>query len=112
MKKILLSIVTVCFLLVLVGCGKSNKLIGKWKGATNDGIEVKWEFLKKDVVKYENQYGIESSGKYTVKDDTVTISLDVWSEDIVYKYEVKDGKLNLTATTQFNPSYTGLTKVN
>ena len=110
MKKIFASIVTVCFLFILVGCGKSNKLIGTWKGATQDGLKTTFKFEKNDKVTYENEYGFNSTGTYKITDDKVEISLESWSEAKVYKFEVKDGKLNLTATDQYSPSYAGMTK--
>ena len=45
-----------------------------------------------------------------IKDDKVTIDLDIWSSPIEYKYEIKNGKLNLTATNGYSANYEGLTK--
>lgn len=109
MKKYLLSIVTIVCVLVLVGCS-SNKLRGKWQGATQDGIKTTWEFKSGDKVSYENEFGITSDGTYKIKDNVVTIDLKTWSEPIDYKFEVKNGKLSLTATNQFSPSYIDLEK--
>lgn len=110
MKRVLCSLATIGFLLLVVGCGKSNKLIGTWKGATNDGMKTTWIFEKKDVVKYENEYGIKSEGKYAITDDVVSIDLEVWSNPIKYKFEINDGKLNLEPDNKYSPSYSGLVK--
>ena len=110
MKKTLLSFVAAFFVLLLVGCGKSNKLIGKWTGKTNDGLKTTWVFEKKDVVKYENEFGIKSNGTYKITDNIVTISLESWSNPIDYEFDIHDGKLYLTAQNKYSPSYDGLTK--
>ena len=110
MKKILISFVAVLSILLLTGCGKSNKLIGTWEGASQDGLKASFTFEKKDVFKYNNEFIDEQTGKYTIKDDVVTLEIDIWSSPKEYKFEVKDGKLSLTATDQFSPSYKDLVK--
>lgn len=110
MKKVLISFVAVCSIFLLTGCGSSNKLIGKWVGKSNDGIESTFTFEKKNVFKYQNEFISENEGTYEIKDDVVTLNLDLWSSPKDYKFEVKDGKLSLTATDQFSPSYTDLEK--
>ena len=105
MKKILGTLVTVCFLFLVVGCGKSNKLVGTWEGATQDGLKTTFVFNKDNTVKYDNEYGFNSTGKYEIKDSKVTITLESWSQPKVYEFEVKNGKLSLTATDQYSPSY-------
>ena len=68
MKKYLLSIVTFFALVLVVGCGsKSNALVGKWNGKTNDGLETTFTFEKNGKVAYENQFGIKSEGTYEIK---------------------------------------------
>ena len=111
MKKIFLSLVVLFSVFVLSGCGNSNKLIGTWNGKTEDGMKTTWIFEKKDKVSYKNEFGIESTGTYTIKDDVVTITLEVWNDAIDYKYDIKDKKLNLTAQNKYSPSYVGLEKV-
>ena len=110
MKKILCSLVLVCSLLFLTACGSSNKLLGTWEGKTNDGLKTTFTFEKKDVVKYSNEYGFSSEGTYEIKDDTVTIDLELWNQKKVYKFEVKNNKLTLTATDNYSPSYKEMTK--
>lgn len=109
MKKIVLSFVAVFSVLLLTACG-SNKLIGTWVGRTQDGLETTFTFEKNDVVKYENEYGFKSEGTYKVKDNIITIDLELWSQKKEYKYEIKNNKLDLTATDQYSPSYKGMEK--
>lgn len=110
MKKVLATIVLVCSFALLVGCG-SNKIVGKWEGATEDGLKTTFTFEKKNVVKYQNEFGFNSEGTYSIKDDKITISLKSWSQDKVYTYSIKDGKLTLKASDQFSPSYKDMKKV-
>lgn len=107
MKKVLLVLVSV---LILVGCGKTNALVGKWNGDTEDGMNTTFVFEKNGDVKYDNEYGFDSKGTYKVKGDEVTITLESWSDSKVYKYEVKGKKLTLTATDKLSPSYKSMTK--
>ena len=109
MKKLLLSLIIVFSIVVLTACG-SNKLVGTWKGATTDGIKTTITFEKKDKVKYSNDFGFNSEGTYTIKDDKVTIDLDIWSSPIEFKFEIKNGKLDLTATNGYSANYKGLVK--
>ena len=110
MKKIIVCLVAVLSLVLVTGCGKSSPLIGKWEGKTNDGMKTTFEFKKKDKVSYSNEYGINSEGTYKVKDDIVTISLEAWSQDKEYKFEVKNNKLSLTAQDKYSPSYKDMEK--
>ena len=110
MKKILSVLVLAVSVIFLTACGSKNKLIGTWEGATQDGLKTTFTFEKKDVVKYENEYGFKGEGTYKIEDDKVTITLDIWQEKKVYKFEIKDKKLYLTATDQYSPSYKGMTK--
>ncbi len=110
MKKYLLTLVLVLSVFVLVGCGSKNELEGTWEGATEDGMQTTFTFKSGDAVHYENEYGIKSDGTYEIKDDVVTIKLDTWDAAIDYKYEIKDGKLTLTAQNKYSPSYTDMEK--
>lgn len=110
MKKYLVSIVTVFALLLVVGCGKKSPLIGKWDGSTEDGLKTTIVFEKGNKITYENEFGIKSAGTYKVDGEKVTISLKIWDKDKVYKFEVKDNKLNLTATDKYSPSYKNMIK--
>ena len=67
-------------------------------------------FEKGDKVSYENQYGIKSEGTYKVDGKKVTIKLKSWDQEKVYEFEVKDDKLDLTATDKYSPSYKGMEK--
>ena len=110
MKKIVLYFSLILAVFVLVGCGKKNELEGTWKGATNDGLEVTIVFKSGGEMTYATEFMSESKGTYEVKDDIVTINVEAWSQAKEYKYEIKDGKLNLTAQDEYSPSYTGLVK--
>ena len=110
MKKIFGALVTVCFLFIVVGCGKSNKLVGKWEGATEDGLKTTFVFNKDNTVSYENEYGFDSIGKYEIKDNKVTISLESWSDDKVYEFKVDGKTLDLVSTDKYSPTYKGMKK--
>lgn len=109
-KKYLVSLITVISIFLVVGCGKSNKLVGTWTGKTNDGLETTFEFKKDGSVNYDNEYGFNSTGTYEIKDDKVTISLESWDKEKVYEYSVNNGKLTLTATDKYSPSYKDMSK--
>ena len=110
MKKYFVSIIAVVSLFLVVGCGKTNKLIGTWNGKTNDGLKTTFEFKKDGTVNYDNEYGFISTGTYQIKDNKVTISLESWDKEKVYEFIIKENKLNLTATDKYSPSYDGMTK--
>ena len=110
MKKFLLSVVAVFALVLVVGCGKSSPLVGKWNGDTNDGLNTTFTFEKGDKVSYENEFGVKSEGTYKIDGDKVTISLKSWDKEKVYKFEVKGSKLTLTATDKYSPSYKNMEK--
>lgn len=112
MKKILLSFVAVFAVVLLAGCGSSNKLIGTWDGKTEDGLKTTFTFEKKGKVSYSNEYGVNSDGTYTIKDDVVTIKLDTWDKSLEYKFVVKKKKLTLTPTSanSYSPSYKEMSK--
>lgn len=112
MKKLL----TVCSLIIilaismccLAGCGK-DKLAGKWSNAVDDIYNAVFEFDGKGNVTYKTEYA-EGKGTYTINEDKVTISLDIWTKPIEYKFEFNDKKLTLTATNGYSPSYKELKK--
>lgn len=110
MKKVLVCLVAVLSLVIVTGCGKSNKLVGTWEGKTNDGLKTTFEFKKGGDVKYSNEYGFDSEGTYEIDGNMVTINLKTWSQAKKYKFEVKNKKLSLTATDQFSPSYKDMAK--
>lgn len=110
MKKFLMSVVAVFALVLVVGCGKGNALVGTWEGATNDSLKTTFTFEKGDKVSYENEFGIKSEGTYKIDGNKVTINLKSWDKEKVYKFEVKDKKLSLTATDQYSPSYKDMIK--
>lgn len=111
MKKLLISLVALFSIAFTVGCGsKGNALVGTWDGETVDGLKTTFKFEKGDKVSYENQFGIKSEGTYKIDGDKVTISLKTWDKEKVYKFEVKNNKLNLTATDKYSPSYKEMEK--
>lgn len=114
-KKFLLLSLFFVSLFVLVGCGSSNELVGKWKGLTDgdsreNQIETTFEFKSGEDVEYSNEYGIKSSGTYEIKDNTVTIKLDTWDQSKDYEFKVDGDKLSLTATDRYSPSYSEMVK--
>lgn len=109
MRKILVSFVAIISILLLTACG-SNKIVGTWVGHTQDGLETTFIFEKDGTFKYDNEYGFNSEGKYTIKDNIITIELKSWSAKKEYKFAIKNNKLDLTATDQYSPSYKGMEK--
>lgn len=110
MKKILLSIVSVAFLFVLTGCGKTDPIIGTWTGDSADSLNTTFTFEKNGNCKYENEYGANDKGSYEINESKITISLDSWSKEKVYDYEINGDTLTLTATDLASPSYPELKK--
>ncbi len=94
---------------------ESAKEVGEWKGLT-DGesrdmqMETTFNFKSNGDVEYSNEFGINSTGTYEIKDDIVTIKLESWESAKDYKFEVKDDKLSLTAQDVYSPSYSEMVK--
>ena len=107
MRKIAAGILLCLSLFLMTGCG-SDKLKGAWSGESNDGLKATFTFDGKDKVNYKNDF-FENDGTYTIKDNKVTIK-GVWDNDKVYEFTIKDGKLDLTATDNYSPSYKDLKK--
>ena len=113
MKKVLLSLVVVLSFALLVGCGSKkadDPIVGTWEGATEDGLKTTFTFTNKSEVKYENEFGFTGEGTYEIKDDEITITIDLWTDAKVYKYEIKDDKLSLETTDMYSPSYKDMTR--
>lgn len=111
MKKIIGFIGIFIFVIIISGCGKkTNKLVGTWNGTTTDGLKTTFIFTKDKKVEYSNEYDISSKGTYEIKGDEVIIKLEFWEKEKVYKYEIKDSKLDLRATDKLSPSYSGMEK--
>ena len=110
MKKVLYSLILLVGVFTLVGCGKSNKLVGTWEGKTNDGMNTTFTFKKDGKVDYSNEYGFNSNGTYTVKDSEVTIKLESWDQTKTYEFKVDGDKLSLIATDAYSPSYSEMVK--
>ena len=115
-KKYLLLTILFVSLFVFVGCGKSdNELVGTWKGLT-DGesremqIETTFEFKSNGNVSYSNEYGIDSTGTYEIKENKVDIKLESWDKTKTYEFKVENDKLSLKATDVYSPSYSEMVK--
>lgn len=116
MKKRVLLLVTLfvsCF--ALLACGKSNDLIGTWKGLSDgesrgDQIEATFVFGSNDEVEYSNEFGFSGKGTYKIEDNKVTIKIDLWENEKVYEFKVDGDKLSLKATDSISPSYSELIK--
>lgn len=115
-KRFLLISLLFVSLFIFAGCGgSSNELVGSWKGLTDgdsreNQLETTFTFKSDNTVEYENEFGIKGSGTYEIKDNTVVITLDTWSEAKTYNFKVDGSKLSLTATDQYSPSYSEMTK--
>ena len=77
MKKILVSLLVICSVVLLAGCGKKNSLIGTWEGKNDSGLLVTMEFKKNNKmhfksVKNSSVNPFESDGKYSIKGDSVS----------------------------------------
>ena len=107
MKKVLVGLVLCLSLVFITGCG-SDKLKGAWSGESNDGLKSTFTFDGKGEVTYKNDF-YENKGTYTIENNKVTIK-DVWSDNKVYEFTIKDDKLTLTATDNYSPSYKNLGK--
>lgn len=111
MKKNLLLLVTVfASLFILVGCGKSNALVGEWTGDTEDGLTTTFTFNDDGTAKYSNEYEFNSEGTYEIKEEVVTITMEFWDQPKEYTFKIEDGKLSLTANDVYSPNYKEMTK--
>ena len=105
MKKVLVSVLLCLSLVFITGCG-SDKLKGTWSKATGDELNAIFTFDGKGEVTYKNDF-YENKGTYTIEDNKVTIK-DIWSDNKVYEFTIKDDKLTLKATDNYSPSYKDL----
>ncbi len=100
MKKVFLSLITICSIFLLVGCNnnKKHEIIGTWEGKNDTNVLITIEFKEKGKLNYKSERGFESNGKYTVKDNKLSFSLDKWEDDSKQEFEYKiiDNKLSLT----------------
>lgn len=109
-KKIFLSLLVILSLVLVVGCGKKEAIAGSWTGTTADSLKMEVTLtFENGKFTYKNS-SATVEGTYTIEDNKVTIECDDWSKEKVYEYEIKDGKLSLTATDLFSPSYKDLEK--
>lgn len=115
-KKIFLVLTLFVSLLIFTGCkGSSNELVGSWKGLTDgesrdNQIETTFTFESNGDVSYSNEFGFTGKGTYEIKEDSVTITLDLWNAAKEYKFKVDKDKLSLTATDVYSPSYSEMIK--
>ena len=109
-KKFIFALLTIVALFTITGCGKKNVLLGTWEGKSDANIKTTFIFEKEGKVKYDNEFGADSTGTYEIKEDIVTIELKSWTKKKEYKFEVKDNKLTLTAQDSLSPSYKNMTK--
>lgn len=124
-KKVIIAVIAVIVIIAIVAVvsivvinnnidskekEKTNELVGTWEGTTNDGMITTFIFKKSGNVDYSNEYGFESTGTYEIKDNIVTITLELWSESKDYEFEIKNEKLTLNATDVWSPSYVDMEK--
>lgn len=111
MKKIFISLVTVCIAVLLVGCSSSDILKGTWSGEDDFYGEVTFAFDGNGTVTYSTNMVDNIKGTYTIDSDTkVTIKLESWSNEKVYNYTIKNNVLELSADDIYSPSYSNLLK--
>ena len=108
MKKNIAYVVLFASVLLLTACG-GNKLIGTWEGTSNE-MKTTFTFKSGQKIEYANELGIKSNGTYKINKDEVTIKLEAWEKEKVYKFEVKNNKLSLTATDGYSSSYKDMEK--
>ncbi len=110
MKKVILSLLILCSVLFITGCGKKNELLGTWEGMSSSKYLTTIEFKKDGKMFYKNKNEtkgteFESNGKYTIKDDVLTIELEKWDTGIEYNYKIENNKLSLIAKEDARPNY-------
>lgn len=107
-KKIIAIFLALTVVFCLSACQSSDggdTLSGTWKGPTSDGITFTWNFDGKGACSIKNEYGMSGSGTYTLNGDKVTIKIDLWKKEKVYKYDVSGSTLKLTNTDKISPDY-------
>ena len=110
MKKYVFSFLAIIMLVMVVGCGKKKEsIVGEWKIDKIQNGPVYITFGKDNSLTYKN-INFEVTGKYSIEKDVVTF-IEVWDDEYEFKYEIKDGKLTLTALDEDVLSYTDMERV-
>lgn len=95
MKKIFISLITICMIFIITGCGKKDPLIGTWEGKNNDGRNTIFTFKKDNKINFDNGL-VKLDGTYSTKGDTLTIKIEAWQKDRNYIFKIENNTLNLT----------------
>lgn len=108
MKKYLVLILLI--FAVALGCSKKDPIVAEWEGKSNDGISTTFEFKSDGKLTYKNEFGVEGTGTYEVKEDKVTMKLSNWEKEKVYTFKVDGDKLSLERISEYDPEYKEMTK--
>ena len=98
-KRLSTVLLSAMMLFVLVAC--SNKsIVGTW--STTDDSDIEYTFIfNKDGTGSLDLSGVTISFEYTVKDDTIVLTMTLLgtTEDDEFTYELSGNKLTLTDQT-------------
>lgn len=111
MKKYILSFLAI-ILFVSINCGcskKSNSIVGKWSLSEEQGGPITIVFNKDKTLEFSNE-NLEAKGTYKLEGNVVTF-VNIWSKEVQYEYEIKDGKLSLNGVSRRTLSYIDLERV-
>ena len=104
--RILILFLSLSLILALTACSSGGKdaVEGTWVTEDDFYGNVTWKFdgkggcsLKHDVT--------DQKGTYELTDDTVSISLELWDNPVVYNYTVGNGTLSLVDSAGMAPGY-------
>ena len=64
-----------------------------------------FKFDGKGGVKVENEYGLNSSGSYTIDGDSVNIDIPDWDGVPEFKFSLDGNKLFLDSVDEYRPDF-------
>lgn len=105
MKKVISLLTVLILILTLTACGNKDAVAGTWKADLgNDGI-VTWNFDGTGNCTMKNSF-TDQKGTYTIKDDQITVKLELWDNPSTYTFNVDESKLTMKENSGYGISGT------
>lgn len=104
--KILTLFLSLILIIGLTACGSGGKdaVEGTWVTEDADYGNVTWKFDGKGGCTLQHDF-TDQKGTYELADDTVSISLELWDNPVIYNYTTGDGTLSLKDSAGIAPGY-------